>query len=175
MGLGRVDGHGRARRGALAPYGAAGAYVSARTQGWPLGSFTTAVSIAGAYLAFVLVGSVTLLPASVLPTAAERRSGPSTPRAPRPAQLVMRALPGDGIKLYGVAFLYNIAQVGAPSLPPWRCALPLLREARRREASQVMLCSYMCIEATIVARRSVRFPRPRPRPRARLAALPTPV
>ena len=40
----------------------------------------------------------------------------------------MRAYPGDGIKLYGVAFLYNIAQV--------------------------MLCSYMCIEAVIVAKRS---------------------
>ena len=68
-------------------------------KGWALGSFTTAISIAGAYLAFVLVGS-----------------------------LVMRAYPGDGIKLYGVAFLYNIAQV--------------------------MLCSYMCIEAVIVAKRS---------------------
>ena len=45
-----------------------------------------------------------------------------------PAQLIMRAYPGDGIKLYGVAFLYNIAQV--------------------------MLCSYMCIEAVIVAKRS---------------------
>jgi len=66
---------------------------------WPLSSFSTAASIAGAYLAFVFVGS-----------------------------LLMRAYPGDGVKLYGVAFLYNIAQV--------------------------MLCSYMCIEASIVARRS---------------------
>lgn len=40
----------------------------------------------------------------------------------------MRALPGNGIKLYGVAFLYNIAQV--------------------------MLCSYMCLEAVFVMKRN---------------------
>mmetsp|Transcript_24872 Transcript_24872/g.74616 ORF Transcript_24872/g.74616 Transcript_24872/m.74616 type:complete len:261 (+) Transcript_24872:190-972(+) len=68
-------------------------------QGWPLSSFGTAIGIAGAYLSFVFLGS-----------------------------LFMRAAPGDGVKLYGVAFLYNIAQV--------------------------MLCSYMCIEAAIVAKRS---------------------
>ena len=88
-------------------------------QGWALGSFTTAISIAGAYLAFVLVGS-----------ARPPRPEPSLAKGwhASPAQLVMRAYPGDGIKLYGVAFLYNIAQV--------------------------MLCSYMCIEAVIVAKRS---------------------
>ena len=88
-------------------------------QGWALGSFTTAISIAGAYLAFVLVGS-----------ARPPRPAPSLAKGwnASPAQLIMRAYPGDGIKLYGVAFLYNIAQV--------------------------MLCSYMCIEAVIVAKRS---------------------
>ncbi|KAK7235721.1 fatty acid elongation [Aureococcus anophagefferens] len=59
---------------------------------------------------------------------AARARNATRPWNASPAQLIMRAYPGDGIKLYGVAFLYNIAQV--------------------------MLCSYMCIEAVIVAKRS---------------------
>ena len=72
--------------------------TDAPVRGWPLARFSSAVAIAAAYLAFVVLGS-----------------------------LFARATPGKGVKLYGVAFLYNICQV--------------------------MLCSYMCIEAAIVARR----------------------
>mmetsp|Transcript_13644 Transcript_13644/g.43087 ORF Transcript_13644/g.43087 Transcript_13644/m.43087 type:complete len:262 (+) Transcript_13644:31-816(+) len=69
------------------------------TEGFPLAKLSTAVAIVAAYLAFVVVGS-----------------------------LVWRAAPGNGIKLYGLSFAYNIVQV--------------------------QLCSYMCLEAMIVASRN---------------------
>eukprot|EP00635_Sarcinochrysidales_sp_CCMP3193_P003353 CAMPEP_0118910148 /NCGR_PEP_ID=MMETSP1166-20130328/12415_1 /TAXON_ID=1104430 /ORGANISM="Chrysoreinhardia sp, Strain CCMP3193" /LENGTH=282 /DNA_ID=CAMNT_0006849601 /DNA_START=18 /DNA_END=866 /DNA_ORIENTATION=+ len=68
-------------------------------RGFPLSQFSTAACIAVGYLIFVAVGSV-----------------------------LGRVTPGKGVKLYGLAFLYNIVQM--------------------------MLCSYMCIEAAAVAFRN---------------------
>jgi len=73
--------------------------TDAPVKGFPLAQFSTAAFIAAAYLAFVFVGGA-----------------------------VSALLPGKGVKIYGLAFAYNIAQV--------------------------MLCSYMCIEAVVVAHRN---------------------
>jgi elongation of very long chain fatty acids protein 4 len=70
--------------------------TNAPTKGWPLASASEAAIVVAGYLGFVLLGS-----------------------------MVMRAIPGDGIKFPAASFAYNIAQM--------------------------VLCSYMCVEAALLA------------------------
>lgn len=68
-------------------------------QGFPLAKLSSALAVVASYLTFVLVGAA-----------------------------VGRLTPGNGVKLYGLSFTYNIVQV--------------------------MLCAYMCIEAAMLATRN---------------------